>query len=88
MSLDSGARPIHDVPYPDQEEHQMSRPAAIGYVPVKGLDMYWESRGDGGVPLVVGSLATSMGLAILPGLTHYNIFGAPQLAAVVAGFMI
>jgi len=34
-----------------------------------------------------GSLATSMGLAILPGLTHYNIFGAPQLAAAVAGFM-
>ncbi|MGD0372973.1 MAG: alpha/beta hydrolase [Streptosporangiaceae bacterium] len=31
----------------------MSRPAAIGYVPVNGLDMYWESRGDGGVPLVV-----------------------------------
>jgi pimeloyl-ACP methyl ester carboxylesterase len=34
-----------------------------------------------------GSLATSMRLAILPGLTHYNIFQAPQLAAVVAEFI-
>ena len=24
-----------------------------GYVPVGGLEMYWESRGDGGTPLVV-----------------------------------
>ena len=24
-----------------------------GYVPLGGLDMYWESRGDGGTPLVV-----------------------------------
>jgi hypothetical protein len=28
-----------------------------------------------------------MRLAILPGLTHYNIFQAPQLAAVVAEFI-
>jgi pimeloyl-ACP methyl ester carboxylesterase len=34
-----------------------------------------------------GTLPTSMRLAILPGLTHYNIFGAPQLAALVAGFL-
>ncbi len=34
-----------------------------------------------------GSLPTSMRLAILPGLTHYNIFSAPLLAAVVEGFL-
>jgi pimeloyl-ACP methyl ester carboxylesterase len=34
-----------------------------------------------------GSLATSMHLAILPGRTHYDIFSAPQLAAVVADFI-
>jgi hypothetical protein len=28
-----------------------------------------------------------MRLAILPGLTHYNIFSAPQLGAVVADFI-
>jgi hypothetical protein len=28
-----------------------------------------------------------MRLAILPGLTHYDIFRAPQLAAVVADFV-
>jgi pimeloyl-ACP methyl ester carboxylesterase len=33
-----------------------------------------------------GSLATDMRLAILPGLTHYNIFEAPHLAAVVSEF--
>ena len=34
-----------------------------------------------------GSLATSMHLAILPGRTHYDIFSATQLAAVVADFI-
>jgi pimeloyl-ACP methyl ester carboxylesterase len=34
-----------------------------------------------------GSPPTSMRLAILPGLTHYNIFDAPQLPAVIAGFL-
>lgn len=34
-----------------------------------------------------GSLPTSMRLAILPGLTHYNIFVTPQLAAVVEEFI-
>ncbi len=34
-----------------------------------------------------GSLTTSMRLAILPGLTHYNIFTTPQLAAVVGEFI-
>jgi hypothetical protein len=28
-----------------------------------------------------------MHLAILPGLTHYNIFSAPQLGAVVTDFL-
>jgi pimeloyl-ACP methyl ester carboxylesterase len=34
-----------------------------------------------------GSLAPRMHLAILPGLTHYNIFSAPQLGAVVTDFL-
>jgi len=34
-----------------------------------------------------GSLTTRMRLAILPGLTHYDIFTAPQLATVVAAFI-
>ena len=34
-----------------------------------------------------GSLASRMHLAILPGLTHYNIFSAPQLGAVVTDFL-
>jgi pimeloyl-ACP methyl ester carboxylesterase len=33
-----------------------------------------------------GSQATDMHLAILPGRTHYDIFGDPALIAVVAGF--
>ena len=34
-----------------------------------------------------GSQATNMRLAILPGLTHYNIFVAPELAAIVQDFI-
>jgi pimeloyl-ACP methyl ester carboxylesterase len=34
-----------------------------------------------------GTLPTHNRLAILPGLTHYNIFDTPQVAAVVATFM-
>jgi hypothetical protein len=34
-----------------------------------------------------GSGMTAMRLAILPGLTHYNIFVAPQLESVVAEFI-
>jgi len=34
-----------------------------------------------------GSLSTEMRLAILPGLTHYDIFSAPATAAVVADFI-
>jgi hypothetical protein len=26
---------------------------ASGYAPVNGVDMYWESRGEGEVPLIV-----------------------------------
>jgi pimeloyl-ACP methyl ester carboxylesterase len=33
-----------------------------------------------------GTLPTEMRLAILPGLTHYNIFDAPQLASVISEF--
>lgn len=31
----------------------MSSPVSTGYAPVNGLTMYWESRGGGGVPLIV-----------------------------------
>jgi pimeloyl-ACP methyl ester carboxylesterase len=31
----------------------MSRAVTTGYAPVNGVEMYWESRGEGGVPLVV-----------------------------------
>ena len=31
----------------------MSEPAATGHAPVNGVEMYWESRGSGGVPLIV-----------------------------------
>jgi len=31
----------------------LTDPAATGYAHVNGLDLYWESRGDGGTPLVV-----------------------------------
>lgn len=41
-------------------------------------------RADGGWD---GSLPTGMRLAILPGLTHYNIFSSPLLAAVVENFI-
>jgi pimeloyl-ACP methyl ester carboxylesterase len=34
-----------------------------------------------------GSLPTASRLAILPGISHYNIFSVPQLAAVVAEFL-
>ncbi|MGA2211273.1 MAG: hypothetical protein ABSH30_16755 [Acidimicrobiales bacterium] len=34
-----------------------------------------------------GSLRTGNRLAILPGLTHFDIFGTPQLAAVVEEFI-
>jgi pimeloyl-ACP methyl ester carboxylesterase len=34
-----------------------------------------------------GSSRTAMRLAILPSLTHYDVFYAPQLAAVVADFI-
>jgi pimeloyl-ACP methyl ester carboxylesterase len=31
----------------------MSEPPTVGYAPVNGVEMYWESRGEGGTPLVV-----------------------------------
>jgi pimeloyl-ACP methyl ester carboxylesterase len=34
-----------------------------------------------------GSLPTEMRLAIMPGLTHYTIFGAPDVADVINGFL-
>ena len=33
----------------------MSQPVESGYAPARGLDLYWESRGQGGPPLVVMS---------------------------------
>ena len=34
-------------------EVQMAEPTDSGYEPVNGMEMYWESFGSGGVPLVV-----------------------------------
>ena len=31
----------------------MPEPESSGYAPVNGVEMYWESRGSGGVPLIV-----------------------------------
>jgi pimeloyl-ACP methyl ester carboxylesterase len=31
----------------------MPGPVSTGYAPVNGVQMYWESRGEGGVPLIV-----------------------------------
>ena len=31
----------------------MTAPSATGYAPVNGTDVYWESRGTGGTPLIV-----------------------------------
>ena len=31
----------------------MPNPITSGYLPVNGVDIYWESRGNGGTPLVV-----------------------------------
>jgi pimeloyl-ACP methyl ester carboxylesterase len=31
----------------------LSPPTASGYAPVNGVEMYWESRGSGGTPLIV-----------------------------------
>lgn len=31
----------------------MSEPRATGYAPVNGVEMYWESHGSGGVPLIL-----------------------------------
>jgi pimeloyl-ACP methyl ester carboxylesterase len=31
----------------------MTAPTDFGYAPANGVEMYWESRGDGGVPLIV-----------------------------------
>jgi pimeloyl-ACP methyl ester carboxylesterase len=45
----------------------MSQPTDAGYAPVNGLELYWESYGGGGTPLVVvhggyGLISTSAGL--------------------------
>jgi pimeloyl-ACP methyl ester carboxylesterase len=34
------------------EEMSMSEPITSGYAPVNGLNLYWESRGSGGTPLI------------------------------------
>lgn len=31
----------------------MPQPPTVGYAPVNGVEMYWETRGAGGVPLIV-----------------------------------
>jgi hypothetical protein len=68
-----------------------------GYAPVNGLNLYYEIHGSG-EPLILllgggqkdagldGS-GRSAELAILPGLTHYNISASPLLPTVVAPFL-
>jgi len=49
----------------------MPQPQAVGYTPVNGVNMYWESRGGGGVPLIVvhgGFGLTTMFGGLLDGL--------------------
>ena len=43
---------IHDTRF-RAEEDEMTHPPATGYAPVSGVQVYWESRGQGGTPLVV-----------------------------------
>lgn len=51
----------------------MAEPDSTGYVAVNGMDMYWESRGEGGTPVVVvhgGFGLTSMFGDLLDQLAH------------------
>lgn len=48
------------------------------------FEMLGGGQQDGGWD---GTIFTEMRLAVLPGLTHYNIFQAPQLGPIVADFI-
>jgi len=54
-----------------------------GYGLANGVNLYYEIHGTG-EPLI---LLHAGQLAILPGLTHYNIGSSPALATVVAPFL-
>ena len=41
----------------------MGPAAASGYAPVNGVEVYWESRGSGGTPLIVPMAATAWHLS-------------------------
>ena len=58
----------------------MPRPRATGYAPVDGMDIYWESRGDGGVPLVV--VHGGFGLASMFGELLGQLAGQRQVIAI------
>jgi pimeloyl-ACP methyl ester carboxylesterase len=60
----------------------MSEPTKTGYAPVNGLELYWESRGDGGTPLVVvhgGYGLTSMFGDLLDSLARHRLVIAIEL---------
>jgi pimeloyl-ACP methyl ester carboxylesterase len=62
----------------------MRKPFSVGYAPVNGVDMYWESRGSGGVPLIVthgGFGATSMFGDLLDQLAEQRQVVAIELQA-------
>jgi pimeloyl-ACP methyl ester carboxylesterase len=51
----------------EQKGDQMSKPTDTGYAPVDGVDVYWESYGSGGTPVIVvhggfGLISMSAGL--------------------------
>ena len=56
----------------------------VGYAPVNGLQMYWESRGEGGVPLIVshGGFGTT---AMFPGLLDELAAGRRVIAIELQG---
>jgi pimeloyl-ACP methyl ester carboxylesterase len=70
---------IHGTCIPS-EERLMPRPRATGYAPVDGMDIYWESRGDGGVPLVV--VHGGFGLASMFGELLGQLAGQRQVIAI------
>jgi pimeloyl-ACP methyl ester carboxylesterase len=53
MNLGSRRRLYPQHRQTDNEEHQMPHHPTIWYAPVNGVDVYWESRGSGGTPLVM-----------------------------------
>jgi len=58
----------------------MSNPTTAGYAPVNGVEMYWESRGSGGTPLVV--VHGGFGLTSMFGTLLDQLAGQRQVIAI------